>query len=215
MAGAGDTGGLKTALTLLGAAGRLDDDGEGETADLFEAAAPLSLPLARVEPASGAGRPKGARNKSTDAWVRYYLSRYRSPLTALGELYSRPLEDLVDELQRMADKHKSWIETKDGGRWERVAISPLEVLKMQRDAAVAILPYIHKRQPMALEIDQRQAGIVVLGHLDVSGMGGDDEFALPLAPIEQNQGVTELQPDVSDGNKSETVADQSRDRDAH
>lgn len=209
MAGAADTGGLKTVLGLLGASGHVDGaDGEAE-ADLFEAPAPLPLPLARPEPTGQRGRPKGARNKSTDEWVRYYLGRYRSPLTALGELYSRPLEDLVDELQRMADKHKSYVSTGEGGRYERVVISPLDVLKMQRDAAVAILPYIHKRQPIEVEVDQRRPGVVVIGNLEMSLTGDPDDLALPLPPLLQNQQVTDLQPQVSDGDKSETVADQT------
>jgi hypothetical protein len=90
-------------------------------------------------------------------------------------------------------------------------ISPLDVLKLQRDAAVAMLPFIHKRQPLEVEVDQRRPGLVVIGNLDVSGASDIDELALPLLPIEQNQCVTDLQPDVSDGHKSETVADQSHD----
>lgn len=198
-----DTGGLATALALLGASGHVDDGGEDQ-AEMFEAQAPLSLPLTqRPEPSGKAGRPVGARNKSTDQWVRYILGRYRSPLTALAELYSRPLDQLFDELQAMADKHKSWIETKEGGRWERVAISPLEVLKMQRDAATALLPYIHKKQPMALEVDQRQLGITILGSLDVAGAGGDDDLALPFGDIEENQELSDAPATQSDAQQSD------------
>lgn len=210
MAGAADTGGLKTVLGLLGASGHVDGaDGEAE-ADLFEAPAPLPLPLARPEPTGQRGRPKGARNKSTDEWVRYYLGRYRSPLTALGELYSRPLEDLVDELQRMADK-QARLKVGDGAGFtiDVARINPLDVLKLQRDAAVAILPYIHKRQPIEVEVDQRRPGVVVIGNLEMSLTGDPDDLALPLPPLLQNQQVTDLQPQVSDGDKSETVADQT------
>ncbi len=200
-----DTGGLTTALQLLGAAGAVDA-GDGEQPELFEASAPLPLPTAPRADAGKAGRPKGARNKSTDQWVSYFLGRYRSPLTGLAELYTRPLEELVDELQRMADKHKSWIETKEGGRWERVAINPLEVLRMQHNAMVAILPYIHKRQPIALEVDARQRGIVLLGSLDTAGADAGDDLALPLPPIVENQGVTDVEPTQSDGAQSEMLS---------
>lgn len=203
MAGGNDTGGLTTALQLLGAAGVLLGDGGEAQEDLFEAAAPLPLPLARPEGTGKAGRPKGARNRSTDEWVNYYLGRYRSPLTALGELYSRDLRQLVDDLQKMADTHKTWRETKDGGYWERVAINPLDVLKMQRDAAVAMLPYIHKRQPIALEVEQRQRGVVVLGSLDVSDLDTSDDLALPLPRHEENQQVTDARTGQSDDTKSD------------
>lgn len=203
-----DTGGLATALQLLGAAGVVEDD-DGQ-AELFEAPAPLPLPVAQPEGSKG-GRPKGARNRSTDEWVRYFLGRYRSPLTALAELYSRSFVEIVEQLQEQADKHKRWkpdAKLPGGGYWERVLIDPTDVLKLQRDAAVALLPYIHKRQPMALELDVKQRGIVVLGDLGVgNGMGGDD-LALPLQPIEENQQVIEASPTQSDGSKSEAVATQ-------
>ena len=212
MAGAADTGGLKTVLGLLGASGHVDGaDGEAE-ADLFEAPAPLPLPLARPEPTGQRGRPKGARNKSTDEWVRFHLSRYRSPLTGLAELHSRPLEQMVDELQRIADKHKRWKPDPRfdaGGYWERVLVDPMEVLKLQKDCYVALLPYLHKRQPIEVEVDQRRPGVVVIGNLEMSLTGDPDDLALPLPPLLQNQQVTDLQPQVSDGDKSETVADQT------
>ena len=59
-----ETGGLATALALLGAAGR---NSETEQADMFEADAPSPLPP--VERTGKAGRPAGAVNKSTEAWV--------------------------------------------------------------------------------------------------------------------------------------------------
>lgn len=201
-----DTGGLTTALQLVGARGEAADGAGGEQADMFEAEAALPLPLAPPASNGKPGRPAGARNKSTEEWVKYFLGRYRSPLTALGELYSRPLGELHEQLQAMADKHKTWVETKDGGRWERAVINPLDVLKMQRDAAVALLPYIHKRQPMALEIERPQRGITILGELDLAQIGGDDDLALPLAPPIENIeefGTAQPQSDEqkSDGSK--------------
>lgn len=201
-----DTGGLTTALQLLGAAGHAVPGAEAVQDDLFEAEAPLSLPPAAVRERTGkAGRPAGARNKSTEEWVRYFLARYRAPMTALAEIYSRPLGPLVDELQAMADKHKSWVETKDGGRWERVAISPLEVLKMQRDAAAALLPYVHKKQPLDIAIDGRQPGIVVLGDLNVPVGGVSDELSLPVIDSEEYQGVSDAAPAQSDAHQSDAA----------
>lgn len=197
-----EASGLGAVLQLLGAAGRLGDGGD-DAADLFEAPAPLPLPLAR--PASGGkgGRPKGARNKSTEEWARFLLSQYRSPLTVLADLYSRPTSELVDQLQEMAKRHRTWRETKDGGYWEQVAISPLDVLKVQRDAAVALAPYVHKRQPMAIEVDERPPGIVILGELSAAGGEPVDDLALPLAPIEDYQEVTGAPAEASDEQSSD------------
>lgn len=213
MGGRQDTGGLSTALQLLGAAGVVDDDG-GEQAELFEAPAPLPLPMAPAADGGKAGRPKGARNKSTDEWVRFFLGRYRSPLTGLAELYTRPLEELVDQLQAMADKHAE-VKTRRAGADAEATydvhvarINPLEVLKMQRDAMVAILPYVHKRQPLEVAMDVRQRGIVVLGELGELAPNGDDDLALPLAPTVQNQQVIDAVPTQSDEHKSEMQHDQ-------
>lgn len=211
MAGRQDTGGLTTALQLLGASGHVADDAAPQS-DLFEAEAPLPLPLTQpAERAAGKpGRPPGARNKSTEEWVRYFLGRYRSPMTALAEIYSRPLGQLVDDLQAMSDKHKGFrpgSDTRDG-YWERIQVNPLEVLKMQRDAAAALLPYIHKKQPVAVEIDGRRPGVVVVGDLNVTSMLADGDVALPLPDSEENQGLIDVTPTQSDGIKSESERDQ-------
>jgi hypothetical protein len=196
-----DTGGLSTVLRLLGASGR--PDGEHSETDLFESAtAQLPLP-SKVERTGKAGRPKGVPNRSTAEWAAYILGRHKSPLTALAELYSRPTGELVDQLQGMADKHKSWVETKEGGRWERVAISPADVLKLQRDAAVALLPYLHKRQPIAVEVEERPLGMVVIGDLAATDLDVLEGQALPLPPVVENQQVSEALTPQSDGQKSD------------
>lgn len=76
-----------------------------------------------------AGRPKGSRNRSTEEWRRYFLAKFKSPLVALGELYSEPLDDLKEKLK--CDR--------------------LEAFKLQLAAAQAVLPYVHQKQPLAIE----------------------------------------------------------------
>lgn len=182
-----DSNGLATVLELLGARGEVAGDG-GAQSELFDAAdAPMPLEPAKGKSGPKGGRPAGARNRSTEEWARFMLAQYRSPLVVLAELYSRPTGELVDQLQAMADKHKSWRETKDGGYYERVAVSPVDVLRMQRDAAVALAPYLHQQQPKAITVENRPHGIVVLGHLD-GAEDVSDELALPLPKTEENQG---------------------------
>lgn len=200
-----DTGGLTTALQLLGAAGHAVTGADAEQDDLFEAEAPLSLPPVAVPARTGkAGRPAGARNKSTDEWVRYFLSRYRSPMTALAEIYSRPTDELVAHLQAIADKHS----VVKGGDAEGLAagvsrIHPLEVAKMQIAAASALLPYVHKKQPMDIAIDGRQPGIVVLGDLHVPVGGVSDDLALPVIDSEEYQGLSGTSAAQSDAHQSD------------
>ena len=177
--------GLATVLQLMGAGstrGTVADDG----ADLFgNDEAPLPLAAKGVSGPKG-GRPAGARNKSTQDWARFLLSRGQSPLVVLQEIYSRPTGELHAELQAMADKHTRTRDTANGSEEVRVLVDPLAVLKLQVQATEALGEYVHQKQPKAIEVAERARGVVLLGELgaaeDVS-----DEFALPLKKTEENQ----------------------------
>lgn len=98
-----------------------DQDGEGEIAQR-----------------RGPGRPPGSRNKRTEEWCDFILSRYRSPLLFLAEAYSRPVEVLAAEL----------------------GCSNLDAFKAQKSAAEALAPFMHQKQPVAVEISE--TGVVQL-----------------------------------------------------
>lgn len=78
----------------------------------------------------GRGRPKGAKNKSTKEWVEYFTNRFESPLVALGKLYTQDTKSLAREM----------------------CCDRLDALKIQVAAASSVLPYVHQKQPVALEI---------------------------------------------------------------
>lgn len=103
-----------------------------------------SVPTSRGAGGGRPGRPPGARNKRTQEWVDYLLSRYRSPLIALAELYSRPVQELAGELGL---KHPNFDQL-------------VELLRLQVFAAKELAPYLHQKQPMAVQVDQR--GVVQL-----------------------------------------------------
>lgn len=91
-----------------------------------------------VEGRRGPGRPKGSRNKRTDEWVDYLLRGRRPPLLVLAETYSRPVEQLATEL----------------------SITKGEAFKLQLLAAKELAPYVHQKQPLAVQVDAR--GVVTL-----------------------------------------------------
>lgn len=195
--------GLTTVLQLLGARGERPAGEAGGQADMFEATdAPLPMaPATRGKSGPKGGRPAGVPNRSTEEWCRYLLSQYRSPLTVLAELYSRPTGELMSELQAMADRHTRMRTRADGSSEEvRVLVDPLAVLKLQMSAAEALAPYVHKQQPKALEIDSKPRGVVVLGELGpaVDAEVEDGDLTLPLAPLASRV----------DGADGETVRDQ-------
>jgi len=185
-----DTGGLATVLRVIGARGGLVND-DGNKVDLFEAEdAPLPLP-AKGKSGPKGGRPAGVPNRSTEAWASYLLSQHKSPLTVLATIMSQPLGELHAMLQDLADSRtrKRW---RENGSVEevRVLVDPLQVLKLQKDAAIALAPYVHKQQPKALEIQDRPRGVMLLGELgaeDAETVGSDDDLALPLAPEGKQQ----------------------------
>lgn len=182
-----DTDGLATALQLLGVSGGLQND-DGQQVEMFESeAAPLPFPVKGKSGPKG-GRPLGARNRSTDEWVGFYLRSNRAPLSVLGNIASQDVAELFNLLQDLADSRTRKKYREDGTVEEvRVLVDPLAVAKLIRDTAAVAARYVHKEQPKALEIDARPRGVVVIG--DIDGVEDlSDELALPLPKTQQNQG---------------------------
>ena len=133
--------------------------------------------LADMEPARRApGRPAGARNKRTEAWVGYLLSRYRSPLVGLAEIYSRPVAELAREL----------------GFASLTPEIALKLVTAQIEAMKALAPYVHQRQPLAVQIDERRTVRLVVEEYDGKAADTGDGDALSILEgividIEENQ----------------------------
>lgn len=139
---------------------------------------PEQLPLlevSAVEPEAAApaapagerprgGRPPGARNRRTEEWVEYLLSRYRSPLVVLAETYSRPADVLAAEL----------------------GISRAEAFAMQLTAARELAPYVHARHAPAAPAPTTAAVELVLTGVeppaDAAGEGADPE-TIDVVPV--------------------------------
>ncbi|MDI1227368.1 MAG: hypothetical protein PSY14_06775 [bacterium] len=83
-----------------------------------------NLPVAR-----GRGRPPGAKNKNTEQWRDYLLSRYSSPLEGLAFTASMDVAELSKSL----------------------SCTKLEAFKLQLMAMRELAPYVHQKMPIALE----------------------------------------------------------------
>lgn len=206
--------GMATAIELLGGASEVVDD--CDQVDLFgEAEVALGLSEAPRRSGPQGGRPKGARNRSTEEWRRHFLARYPSPLVALGEIYSRTPAALAAELGltcvvdfvppgqqalRTIPQHLS----EEGAvvRPERYVVWDLAAAHaIQREAHVAALPYVHQRLPQAVEFTPPTRGLFVVG--DLNGFGGFAGEGLPLADDKENQRVIDAFPIKSDDEKSD------------
>lgn len=103
--------------------------------DYAESSSSLPAPALSQAEERRRGRPKGATNKSTKEWVEFFLNRVKkSPLEFLGELYAQETDTLARKI-----------------RCERA-----EALKMQIAAANAVLPYIHQKQPTAVQVQTEE-----------------------------------------------------------
>ena len=96
-------------------------------------------------PAPGRGRPAGSRNKRTAEWADFLLTRYGSPLEVLAQIAKADVADLVASL----------------------GCDRLAALQEKRHAAVALAPYIHQRQAVAIDLTQRQAVELTILHQDL------------------------------------------------
>lgn len=182
-----------------GARSAVKDAMKREPVDVGAAARQMPLPML-VEDAGpreaaegddgekrGPGRPAGSRNRRQQAWADWLLSQYRSPLQALAEAANRPLGELLAEIKRICEVNHIPLKA-DGG-------FVLELLKFQLRAAVELAPYIHQKQPQAVDLGDGQ-GLVHLSFnlapeaADVARRhgvpveGAPDTVTLQLAPLE-------------------------------
>ncbi len=81
----------------------------------------------------GPGRPPGAPNRRTVEMAQFLLKRYASPLEVLAQIATARVDELSQSLG--CDK--------------------LEALQEKRLAAIALLPYVHQKQPVALDVTNR------------------------------------------------------------
>lgn len=168
--------GIKTALAIAD--------------DLFRGVGDAAAPAAVERSGPQGGRPRGARNRSTEQWRRYLIGRHGSPLERLLEL-------AMGDTQAFAREH---------------ALPLPEAIKVQISALTAALPYLHQRQPLAIESVGQQRGLLVIGDLG-SVAAASYGLALPLADNEQNQRVIDGTAEQSDYVQSDDEANTMQSQD--
>ncbi|HEY2068263.1 MAG TPA: hypothetical protein VGG48_01815 [Rhizomicrobium sp.] len=131
--------GDQTAVALAMAATRDEIDEEAEQLDLLglpEAGSPATLvQLQTQDAAKKVGRPLNSRNKRTIARAEYLLGRYGSPLEVLAQMATARVDELCLQL----------------------GCSKLEAWQEKRLAAIAMLPYVHQKMPVSVDITNTKA----------------------------------------------------------
>lgn len=127
----------------------LDAEHRGQQLALIPEAAPPA------DEARGPGRPPGARNRATRQTADWFLARFMSPLEGAGKLITAYFEDRAT----FCAEH---------------GLSPADALKLVAQLMRDVAPYVHRRQPIALETG-----------------GGGIAMALVLAPPEASDAEVE------------------------
>lgn len=98
----------------------------------------LGLPVAHIVGGEvrprGPGRPPGARNRRTEDWEAYLSTRYTHPLETLAQISAQSVDALSKAL----------------------GCKPLEALQEKRLAAIALLPFMAQRRPLALDVSNHE-----------------------------------------------------------
>jgi hypothetical protein len=143
-----------------------------------------ALPLLRR---AGIGRAKGAGNRRTQAMRDLYLRMgYTHPMLWLGEIISRPVNELAKELH----------------------CDPVDALAEQRKAAADLMPYMESRQPLQIHDDrERSPNVLIVGDVrsvlaserQVARSGAmaiDDDVLEAVAKHVQDQGLSAPAPEA-------------------
>lgn len=130
-------------------AGLFEELEPGETGNL-SAPSPLSaaLPSAGRRP----GRPKGAKNRRTEAVTAWLLSQHRHPLSVMMEAYSMTPAELAERIGVEASSDNL-----------------LDIFKLQVRMAEAVAPYVAQKLPQAVQLDAAANLSISFGGVDLSG----------------------------------------------
>lgn len=140
---------------------------ETEQLDLAGA---LGLPPPK-RAARAPGRPPGAINRATERIASYLLAKYRDPLEGLVQMAGMG----VDELASM------------------LGCTAFEAWQEKRLCIAAALPYLHRRQPIAVDLTNHQLVHLTIGGGAARAVDGTAGVTLleGLAEIVENQEVND------------------------
>jgi hypothetical protein len=121
----------------------------------------------------GPGRPPGARNKATQEIIDYIGGRYGMPLERVAQLWAMPPHQLAASL----------------------GIKLVEAVELQLRAASAALPYLHQKQPQAIDLKSSTTHRFVVVQVEDAAETEQDEddltFTVRIAESVEKQEVSE------------------------
>lgn len=116
---------------------------------------PDALRTLRAQRRVGPGRPKNSRNKRNEKVAKWFIAKYGDPLEALGEIINTP-EDLLYEQMILAQ----------GGEAKGKRVTGRDAFEFRRQAILDALPYIHGKQPIAVDISGKADAVIIIPGLN-------------------------------------------------
>ena len=136
----------------------------------------LGLPAATAEREQAiaarrkAGRPPGSRNKRQEDAARHVIEVFGDPLVHLVAIATMDVDELV----------------------ARAGCSAFEAIQEKRLAAIGVLPYLHSRKPLAVDVSNRRIVHLTVLAGDAAGTPGVTLGATAdTLPIVEFQAVSE------------------------
>jgi hypothetical protein len=151
----GEKAALKLALEMAPPPEPLDEDAN-QIDWVDELIGPGSHGAAVKDIRARIGRPPGARNKRTVEFAEYLLNKYTSPAEGLLQIAAMSIEELV----------------------AATGCTRLEALQEKRLSMIPLLPYLHSKMPVSIDITNRK---VIYLHI-----GGELTGAAPPSPEPEN-----------------------------
>lgn len=129
------------------------------------------------------GRPKGAKNKRSDALLRYQQERHG---TTVGEMLSDALFDGYNHHAESGQPPGLFLEKRAAVMAWRMGISMADALKHVRAMANDLMPYVHQKLPVALEVEGK--GIAIAVFTPDGGFAPHTGGPLDLRPAQARHG---------------------------
>ena len=138
-------------------------------------------PLSRALPSAGkkVGRPKGSKNRRTEAVTAWLLTQHRHPLSVIMEAYSMSTIELAERLglQKATKTVKEKREVAGGIVEVEVEVKLdyfsndvlLDLFKLQMRMGEASLPFIAQKLPQAVQVEGGAALTVNFGGVTLGG----------------------------------------------
>lgn len=111
--------------------------------------------MRQIRQARGRGRPLGARNQRNAKMAKWFVQQFGDPVSVLGEIMSMPTDVLYQQMILA-----------QGGEFKGKRVTGKDAFDLRMAAAKEIMPYIHGKQPIAIEVTGKADAVLFIPGLN-------------------------------------------------